>query len=381
MKRIQVVLAAGVALVLCAYSVRSEQAAPVFSLQTPADLPLWAYGWATPDQTAPNLPKPQPLRLPADDSVLLRIPGSSLALKPSLFRRARGDEGVKEVPDWAPETHDPMPDIVRFGRSVRDSRGELLEGEDGGIRGCGVCHSATGIGRPENAGPAGLPLAYILQQLEDFKNGLRVTSDPKKENGFRMASFAKLMTPEETRAAAQYFASLPFPQSVKVVETDTVPKTYAAGGMFELLEGAHAGTEPIGERIIEVAEFPELAAVRAPNSGYIAYAPVGSIKKGEALVARGQCVTCHGRNLGGNAPGAPRVKLGPLAPPLAGRSPSYIVRQLFDLKVGTRQGVMSRFMRPVITDLSPLDMLNIAAYVSSLTPPPRDAISMQSASR
>ena len=75
------------------------------------------------------------------------------------------------------------------------------------------------------------------------------------------------------------------------------------------------------------------------------------------------------------------MKLGPLAPPLAGRSPSYIVRQLFDLKVGTRRGVMSRFMRPVVADLSTLDMLNIAAYVSSLAPPPRESITMQSASR
>ena len=124
--------------------------------------------------------------------------------------------------------------------------------------------------------------------------------------------------------------------------------------MLEVLEGPHAGTEPIGERIIEVAEYPELTALRAPNAGYIAYAPVGSIKKGEALVARGQCVSCHGRDLGGNAPGAPRVKLGLLAPPLAGRSPTYLVRQLYELKIGTRRGVMSRFMRPVVTDLSTL---------------------------
>jgi cytochrome c553 len=381
MKRIQVVLVVAALLALATYSVRSEQAGPAPSLQTPPDLPFWAYGWMSPDQTVPTVPKPQPVRLPADDNVLLRIPGSNLALKPSLFRRARGDEGVKEVPDWAPETHDPMPDIVRFGRSVRNSRGELMEGEDGGIRGCGVCHSATGIGRPENAGPAGLPLAYILQQLDDFRHGLRLTADPKKENGFRMASFAKMMTPEESRAAAQYFSSLPFPPTTKVVETDTVPKTYAAGGMFEVLEGPHAGTEPIGERIVEVAEYPELTALRAPNAGYVAYAPVGSIKKGEALVARGQCVSCHGRDLGGNAPGAPRVKLGPLAPPLAGRSPTYIVRQLYELKIGTRRGVMSRFMRPVVSDLTTLDMLYIAAYVGSLAPPPRESVSMQSASR
>jgi cytochrome c553 len=381
MRRIQVVLIATALLLAYAYVGGSEQTVGAATALTPPDVPLWAYGWATPDKSVPNVTRPRPVILPDDDSVLLRIPGSSLALKPSLFRRARGEEGLKEIPDWAPESHAPMPDIVKFGRSVRDDQGELLTGDDGGIRGCGVCHSATGIGRPENAAPAGLPVAYILQQLEDFKNGLRVTSDPKKENGFRMISFAKLMTSEEARAAAEYFASLPFPPTMKVIETDTVPKTYAAGGMLEVLEGADAGTEPIGERIIEVPEHPELTAIRAPNAGYIAYAPVGSVKKGEALVARGQCASCHGRNLGGNAPGAPRVKLGPLAPPLAGRSPSYIVRQLFDLKIGTRRGALSPFMRPVLADLTTHDMLNIAAYVASLTPPAPEPINTQTASR
>jgi cytochrome c553 len=75
------------------------------------------------------------------------------------------------------------------------------------------------------------------------------------------------------------------------------------------------------------------------------------------------------------------VKLGLLAPPLAGRSPTYLVRQLYELKIGTRRGVMSRFMRPVVADLSTLDMLYIAAYVGSLTPPPQEPVSMQSASR
>lgn len=381
MRRLQVVLAATALLFLYGYVAGSKHTVGAASSQTPVGLPLWAYGWATPEQTVPNVPRPRPVILPDDDSVLLRIPGISVGLKPSLFRRVLGDEGFKEVPDWAPESHAPMPDIVRYGRTVKDSRGEPLAGPDGGIRGCGVCHSATGIGRPENAAPAGLPAAYIIQQLEDFRDGLRVTSDPKKENGFRMISFAKLMTPDEARAAAEFFSSLPFPQTIKVVETDTVPKTYAAGGMLEALEGPDAGTEPIGERIVEVPEHPELTAIRAPNAGYIAYAPLGSIKKGEALVARGQCTACHGRSFGGDAPGAPRGKLGPLVPPLAGRSPSYLVRQLYDFKMGSRRGVMSRFMKPVVADLSTVDMLNIAAYVSSLAPPPRELIGTQTASR
>jgi cytochrome c553 len=373
MKRLLVVLAATSRLLAYGYSAAVEPSSTAVSRHTPPDLPFWAWGWATPEHLAPDVPRPIPVILSEDDGVLLRIPGSRLALRPSLFRRVRGDEGIKEVPDWAPESHAPMPDIVKFGRSVWDDRGELIPGEDGGIRGCGVCHSATGIGRPENAAPAGLPYAYLLQQLEDFRHDLRVTSDPKKENAFRMISYAKLATFEELSAAAEYFASLPYPPSVTVVETAMVPKTYAAGGMLEVLEAPYAGTEPIGERIIEVPEHPELTAIRAPNAGYIAYAPIGSVNKGEALVARGQCIACHGRNLQGDAPGAPRGKHGLLVPPLAGRSPTYIVRQLYDFKKGNRRGVMSRFMTPVVADLNPVDMLNIAAYVGSLAPPPARA--------
>ena len=44
------------------------------------------------------------------------------------------------------------------------------------------------------------------------------------------------------------------------------------------------GTEPIGSRIIEVPADDEQAELRNPRSGFIAYVPKGSLKKGEALV-------------------------------------------------------------------------------------------------
>ena len=44
-------------------------------------------------------------------------------------------------------------------------------------------------------------------------------------------------------------------------------------------------TEPIGMRIIETPENDEQTEpLRNPRSGFIAYAPVGSIEKGEVLV-------------------------------------------------------------------------------------------------
>ena len=73
---------------------------------------------------------------------------------------------------------------------------------------------------------------------------------------------------------------------IKVVEATTVPKTRIAGGMFLRLDGGE--TEPIADRIIEVPDDTERTeSLRDPRSGFTAYVPTGSIKKGEALVTTG----------------------------------------------------------------------------------------------
>ena len=91
---------------------------------------------------------------------------------------------------------------------------------------------------------------------------------------------------------------------------------------------------------------------------------MGSIKKGETLAATGsagaatQCAVCHGPNLSGLAD----------VPGIAGRSPSYIVRQLYDFKHGARGGPGSELMKPVVEALSVENMLALAAYAASLPP-------------
>jgi len=100
--------------------------------------------------------------------------------------------------------------------------------------------------------------------------------------------------------------------------------------------------------------------MRDPRSGFIAYAPMGSINKGEALVKRGngktvECGVCHGADLQG---------LGPV-PGIAGRSPSYLVRQMYDMQAGARHGEWAELMKPVVAKLTDEDFVNIAAYVSS----------------
>ena len=140
-----------------------------------------------------------------------------------------------------------------------------------------------------------------------------------------------------------------------------MPKTRLSGGMFMPLDGTE--TEPIGARIIEVPEHPDRTELRDPRSGFIAYVPTGSITRGEALVTTGggrtiACGICHGADLNG---------LGPV-PGIAGRSPSYEARQLYDMQAGTRKGVWTDLMKSVVANLTTDDMLAISAYSASRAP-------------
>lgn len=179
-----------------------------------------------------------------------------------------------------------------------------------------------------------------------------------------MIEMAKGMTDDEIEAAASYFASMEWTPWIRVVETDMVPITWSRNGVFHIRQSSDAGVEPIGNRIIETPESSERTLLRDPRSGFIAYVPVGAVAKGEELVRTGggktmQCTVCHGEDLNG---------IGSV-PGIAARSPSYLVRQLYDMQQGTRRGPMAALMGPVVANLTSEDMLNIAAYTASLPAP------------
>lgn len=295
-----------------------------------SEQPAWAYNVV-------NTPPPagQPAAAP-DDGSPKKLPGSSGAFTLQQIRDGFGPA------DWYPGDHPTMPPIVASGKRPD-------------VRACSLCHYPNGKGRPENAGVAGLPRSYFVQTMADFRSGARKSSEARKANTTLMITIAKGMTDEEIAAAADYFGSMKWTPWIKVVEADTVPKTRVAGGMFLKLEGSE--TEPIGKRIIETPDDAERTEVlRDPRSGFTAYVPRGSVAKGKALAA--SCGVCHGADLKG---------LGPV-PGLAGRSPSYVVRQLFDMQQGARKGVWTELMMPVVKSLTNDDMLAIAAYTASLAP-------------
>ena len=305
--------------------------------------PNWAYGTQDKAGSSTAGAKTAQAPKPAPDNTLKHLPGSA-----SGFTQAQISDHFGPA-DWYPGDHPLMPEIVAHGRKP-------------GVWACSLCHYPNGKGRPENAGVSGLPVSYFIQQMNDFRSGLRKSADVRKTNTNLMVAYAQAMTEEEIKAAADYFGSMKWTPWIRVVETDSVPQTRLSVGMFLPLEGSKR--EPLGQRIIETPEQPEATeALRDPRSGFIAYVPFGSIEKGKALVTTGvgktaPCGVCHGTDLKG---------LGPV-PGIAGRSPSYLVRQLYDMQQGTRKGEWTDLMKPVVSQLSEEDMLNIAAYTSSRTP-------------
>jgi cytochrome c553 len=299
-----------------------------------ASLPGWAF--------SNNPPTPKPSAPPADDGTPKHVPGSAVGMTLVQVRDAFN------VPDWHPDNHPAAPDIVLHGRKPA-------------VLACGYCHLPNGLGRPENASLAGLPAAYIAQQIADFRSGARTSSDPKLVPPNLMDAVAKAASDDEIKAAADYFSGLAPKPWIRVVEASTVPKTHIAGYM--LVADADGGMEPIGQRIVETPENLARTELRDSGSGFVAYAPPGSIARGEKLVTTGggkttPCGVCHGADLKG---------LGPV-PQLAGRSPSYIVRQLYDFQHGARAGLWSPLMQGVVKDLTPADIVDIVAYTASRKP-------------
>jgi cytochrome c553 len=308
-----------------------------FSRQPGFEIPKWAF---------PSLPSEFPSSIRANDTTpkTLGRGGRTFTSKQIL--------DALNPPDWYPESHPAAPEVVLHAR--RDLK-----------YACGLCHLPDGQGRSENATIAGLPDAYFRQQIADMRSGAREPAMVFTAST-RMKDVAMAATDSEIAAAAKYFASIRPRTQYTVKESTTIPRTYQAGGLYALRSGGE--TEPLGDRLMEISDNIEHHEMRDPHETFTVYVRPGTLAKGRALALTApetsptRCATCHGLDLRGGTTGPT------IGPPIAGRSPLYLLRQLVGFKTKSRNGTTSLPMQTVVAGLSLDDMIAAAAYAGSRTP-------------
>jgi cytochrome c553 len=249
------------------------------------------------------------------------------------------------VPDWYPDSHPPMPEIVQYGAKPAAFA-------------CASCHLTSGSGHPESASLAGLPVDYQVRQMQAYQRFERPSVAGV------MINIARGMSEEQIRQAAEYFATLP-PLAVQdVIEVENVPVTYVNSRFMRLVDrAATPAREPIGERIITVPKDEARVLARDPFATFVVHVPKGYLALGRRIVVEGKrgaapCTSCHGPDLRGTA----------IAPLIAGQHADYLVAQLRDYKQGKRRGAADpdSVMANNLKYFEDREILAAAAYIASL---------------
>lgn len=203
----------------------------------------------------------------------------------------------------------------------------------GAVVACSACHAASGEGNMQAGFPrlAGLDAGYLFKQLQDFARELppsgiavepiardysktpRIYSDktvftPGVRQDDVMSSLARLLSDDDKRNLAAYYASLGF--TAQPVKAE-----------FETLERGQ-----------------ELAL------------------RGKAEYGLPACASCHAPDGEG---------FGSDFPPLAGQPPQYLVEQINRWQRGQRDNDAMGLMKAVAEQLTDADKSNVAAYYAN----------------
>lgn len=314
---------------LAGLALLASLATPAFA-QDPAI--AWAYPGASDKMPFPKLPP----------TTQFQVKGSTL-----IYTGEQIDK-MEDPVDWLPEDHPPPPAIVAHGAPDRK------------IEACGGCHGMDGQGFLSVPNLNGLPAAYLAEQLRDFAAGRRHTTPENWPEGMVMPDYAGKLSEGEIQEAAGYFSAIKkHPRLYKVMEADSAPRAYAHtyGWQQAMPEG---GMEPLGRRIVLLAEDFNQLWIGDPFARAVAYAPRGALDRGKSLVAHAAqpCATCHGAGLKGMGD----------VPPLAGRNPHYLARQLWDIKTGARSGPSVALMQQTAAAFTADQIIDVTAYLASLDP-------------
>jgi cytochrome c553 len=275
----------------------------------------------------------------AEQTDLISLPGSDK----SYTEKQIND--FFDVPDWYPESHPAMPEVVQYGAKP-------------GVFACASCHLTSGNGHPESASLSGLPADYFFRQMKAYQRFQRDSITGV------MIGIAKGMSDEQIRSAASYFESLEPLNVQEVREVDEVPVTYVNSRFMRLVDKSKTEKEVIGERIITVPKDQFRVKARHPFATFITYVPKGYLAQGKKIVEQGKdsaaaCVTCHGSDLKGTQ----------ISPPIAGQHASYLISQLRAYKAGVRRGDAdpNGIMANNLKYFTEQEILATAAYIASLT--------------
>ena len=225
---------------------------------------------------------------------------------------------------------------------------------------CASCHGAKGEGKADLGFPAlaGLPEAYILKQLRDFRAGTRAhaPAGPAKAQGQGhghghgqgmsmadgypyyadyMRGLAESLSPEDMQVAARYFSKQKRqPATGASASASAVAAASAPGGAT-----AAAGREPVSASVL--ARGRELAV----NGAWDRQVP--------------PCFKCHVQDGQGVAPHFP---------PIAGQHANYTVQQLQAWKRGERKNDPQQLMKATAEQLTEEEIRAVAAYLATMGP-------------
>ena len=271
-----------------------------------------------------------------------------------MLTAAQVDKLTPAEKDWFPQSHPIPPPVV------------LVPGKDQAPP-CAECHTVNGQGMVGIPDIAGLPANYLLEQLAAFRSGARTSALPHYLETGVMIATAKAWSQTDLQAAVAYYASLPRRTPTRVVETEAAPSMRLERWGWTYRDPAGGATHPLDGSVAEAPESVTRLFLGDLSTRQLVYVSHATLTLGRAVIRSGggggggggqPCTACHGANLRGNS----------IAPPLAGRDPGYLARQLWDIRSGARSGANVKLMQGPARGLTARDITAVAGYLASLAP-------------